>query len=91
MTLAGDIVVSSVLTIFALVLHRITAALFNSDTALYGIATEGTAVFNGAERAAFWADFFIIWLPLLIVGFAWSFAAIKSFKRQRITARRRIR
>ena len=91
MTLAGDIVVSSVLTIFALVLHRITAALFNSDTALYAIATEGTAVFSGAERAAFWADFLIIWLPLLIVAFAWAYAGIKAFKRQRITARRRVR
>lgn len=90
MTLAYDFVVASVLSIFAIVIHRISAALFNVNSGLYEIATDGTQVFNGAERAAFMADFLIIWLPLLIFGFAWAYAAVKAYRRQSITARRQV-
>jgi len=91
MTVAYDIVQASVLTVFALVIHRITSAIFNESGALYGIATDGTAILSGPQRAAFMADFFIIWLPLLIMGFAWSFAAVKAYKRQSVTAQRQVR
>lgn len=91
MTMAGDIVVSSILTIFAIIIHRISAELFNQQTALYGIATEGTEVFHGPERAAFIADVLIIWVPMLIIGFAWTWAALKAYKRQTMTARQQVR
>ena len=81
---------SSVLTLFAIVIHRISAALFNQNGALYAIASDGTGVFSGASRAAFWADFLIIYLPLLMVGFAWAWAGIKAYRRQVATAQRRV-
>lgn len=89
--MAYDIAVSSVLTIFAIILHRITAEIFNQNGGLYQIATDGTEVFGGPERAAFIADFLIIWLPLLIIGFAWAWAAIKAYRRQTVTAQRQVR
>jgi hypothetical protein len=65
--------------------------LFNAESGLYKVATDGTSVFHGAERAAFIADFLIIWLPLLMIGFAWSYAAVKAYRRQAVTATRQVR
>lgn len=89
--MAYDIVVAGVLSIFALVIHRINVELFNTESGLYEIAAEGTEVFGGAEKAAFMSDFLIIWLPLLIFGFAWVYAGVKIYRRQAVSARQPVR
>lgn len=90
MSRAYDFTVAGVLTIFAGIIHRVSVELFDVDTPLYGVATDGTANLSGGEFAALVSEFLILWLPLLIFGFAWTYAMIKEYRRQSLTARRQV-
>lgn len=90
MTRAYDFTLAGVLSIFSVILHRIGIAMFDTDTPLYAIATDGTATLNGAEKAAMWSEFFILWLPLLIFATGWLYALIREYRRQAITAQRQV-
>jgi len=90
MSSAYDIVQAMVLSAFAIVLHRVCVEVFNTNGALYGIAVDGTANLHGAERAAFMAEFLVLWLPMLIFGFAWVYAFYKIYRRQAITAQTQV-
>lgn len=91
MSTAYDLVVAGVLSIISLVIHRISVELFNTESALYKTATDGTANLSGPENAAFISEFLIVYLPLLIFGFAWTYAFVRVYRRQTTTARRQVR
>lgn len=83
---AYDFVVAGVLTMIAIIIHLVSVELFSPDKPLYGIATDGTQVMNGAARAAFWSEFLIVWMPLAVVATAMTWVFIREFRRQVQTA-----
>ena len=82
MSRAADFVIASVLIMVSGIIHLISIELFNVEGALYGIATDGTEVLNGAERAAFWSEFFIVWLPMMVAVAAMAWVVIREYRRQ---------
>lgn len=89
-TRAYDLTTGGVLSAIALVIHRVSVELFNTQSALYKTATDGTANLSGPENAAFLSEFLIVWLPLLMFGFAWTYALIREYRRQVVTARTQV-
>lgn len=87
MTRAYDFVVAGVITIIAAIIHRISVALFAPDGALWAIATDGTGVFSGTQRAALWFEILTVWVPLLMIGGIWAWALVREYRRQRQTVR----
>lgn len=88
MTLAYDIVVAGILAIVAVIIHVIGVELFAPGTALYQTASQATNL-NGAERASFWSEFFVVWLPIAIAGTGPAWVFIRAYRRQAITAYQR--
>jgi uncharacterized membrane protein len=86
MSTAYDLVVGTVLSIIAMIIHRLGAELFAPDKPLYAIATDGTAVLNGASRVELWYQTLTIWMPILVIGGAWTYVMIRIYRRQVRTA-----
>jgi hypothetical protein len=85
MSRAYDIVVASVITIIAVVIHVVSLELFAKGTPLHELAA-GATHFSAADKAALWADMLIIWVPLLAVGGIWAWVFIREYRRQAATA-----
>jgi hypothetical protein len=86
MSRAFDFIVVGVIWIIAAVIHLIGVSLFAPDSPLYTVATDGTETMNGAARAAFMSEFFIIWLPLMAGIGIMAWAMIREYRRQAATA-----
>lgn len=86
MSRAYDLTVASVLTIIAVVIHLMGVELFAPTGVLYGIATDGTEVFNGTARATLWFEIITVWAPLATTGTGWLWVLIREYRRQVQTA-----
>jgi len=86
MSTAYDLVVGTVLTIIAMVIHRVGTELFAPNKPLHEIASDGTAVLSGASRVDLWYQILTIWVPLLVIGGAWAYVMIRIYRRQVRTA-----
>jgi len=86
MTLAYDFVRTGVLTVIAIVIHRMGVELFSPDGVLYGVATDGTGNVNGTANAQLWYEIIAIWAPLAVLGFAVVYTLVRIYKRQVQTA-----
>lgn len=86
-------VLTGVMYIIAYVIHFISAKIFATDGALYTLASSGTEAMNGAQRAAFWQEALVVWVPL-IAGVGITFwLLVSEYKAQQQTtaaARRRV-
>jgi len=88
MSTAFDITVATVISIIAIVIHRVGTELFAPNKPLHEIASDGTAVLQGASRVDLWYQTLTIWIPILVIAGAWSYAFIRLYKRQVRTAAR---
>lgn len=86
-----DFVVVGVIYIIAIVIHVISVELVSPGTPLYAIATDGTAVMNGAARAELWYKILTVWVPLLAMGGITAWGFVREYRRQAITAAQRVR
>jgi hypothetical protein len=86
MTRAFDFVVVGVIYIVAIVIHLMGINLFAPGTPLYSLATTGTAVMHGQERADMWYEILTLWVPLLAAGGISAWAFIREYRRQAATA-----
>lgn len=77
-----DFTVVAVITIIAVVIHRMSLELFAPDAPLYAIATDGTEVMNGQALADLWFQIIAIWVPLAAAGAIAAWAMIREYKRQ---------
>lgn len=90
MTRAFDFTVVSVVYIVAVIIHLMAVELMAPGTPLYVVGTTGTEAMNGQQ----WADqtFMILstWVPL--IGFAGitAWAVVREYRRQAVTAVRRV-
>lgn len=82
MALAYDIARATVLSIIAVLVHLIAVELLAPGGILYGVATDGTAVMNGAARAGLWFQILSVWVPLGVFAFAWLWVFVRMFRRQ---------
>jgi hypothetical protein len=87
MSRAFDYVVSGVLVLVSVLIHRIGLELFAPNTPLHDLASQGVHM-NGAERADLWFQILGIWFPLLGLGFAFTYLIVKEYRRQVTTAAR---
>jgi len=88
MTRIFDFTVSGVLVIISAVIHRIAVELFAPESPLHALASDGTAVLNGASRADLWFQILSVWVPIMVIAFAAGFILIKEYRRQVATATR---
>jgi len=88
MSRAFDIVVVGVITIISAVIHRIGVELFAPNKPLHEIASDGTAVLNGAARADLWFQIITVWVPLLAIGAIFAWSLLREYRRQIATATR---
>lgn len=90
MSRAFDFVVVGVIVIISVVIHLMGIQLFAPDAPLHTLASTGTEVMNGAERADLWYQVLALWVPLgSSVGIIlWAF--IREYRRQRATVARRV-
>lgn len=90
MTRAFDFTLWTVIFIIAVVVHYLGVSLMAPGTALYGLATDGTAVMNGQQ----WADrtFMIVstWVPLISIGGITAWVFVREYKRQAVNAVTRV-
>lgn len=86
MTRVFDFTVAGVIHIIAVVVHFMGITLFQPGSALYDIATDGTAVMNGTARADLWFEIITIYAPLLAVGSIWGWLLMREYRRQVTTA-----
>lgn len=86
MGLAYDLTVASVVTIIAIVIHLIGIELVAPGAPLYEMAATGTSNLGGADKANFWFQIFVVYIPLIAIGGVWVWTIIKSYKRQVQTA-----
>jgi len=86
---AYDLTVASVITIMMFIMHRISVEMFAPGTALYTVATDGTANVNGAQHADLWFQIIGIWAPFgaSVAILIWSL--IREYKRQVSTVAQR--
>lgn len=84
-----DFTIAGVIVIIAAVIHRAALELFAPESPLHEIASDGTGVLNGAQRADLWFEILAIWVPILTIGgiIAWIF--LREYRRQVATAVRR--
>lgn len=87
MTRAFDFTLSGTLVIIAAVGHRISVELFAPESPLHRFASKGE-VLNGAARADLWFQILAVWVPLLMIGFAFAYLLIREYRRQVATATR---
>lgn len=85
MTRAFSFVVATVIYIIAYVLHTISAYIFSPDGQLYAVAASAENL-NGAARAEFWSQFFIVWLPIIMVAGITLWVVVREYRRQTATA-----
>jgi len=88
MSRAFDFVVGGVISIIAVVIHRVSLELFAPDTPLHKIASDGTSVMDGAARADLWFEILSIWMPLMAMGGIAVWMLIREYRRQVQTATR---
>jgi len=88
MSTAFDLTVATVISIIAIVIHRVGTELFAPDKPLHEIASDGTAVLSGASRVDLWYQTLTIWVPILVIGGAWAYVFVRIYKRQVRTAAR---
>jgi len=86
MGLAYDLVVASVVTIVAVVVHLMMVELISPGTILWETATTGTENLNGTQRVSFWFEIMVLWVPLIGIGGVWLWTVVKAYKRQVQTA-----
>lgn len=86
MGLAYDLVVASVVTIIAIVVHFIGVELVAPGTAMWDMATTGTANLDGTAKATLWFEIFVVWVPLIGMAGVWSWTVVKAYRRQVQTA-----
>lgn len=85
MSRAFSFVVATVVYIIAYVLHVVSANIFHPDGELYSLAASAENL-DGAARAAFWSQFFIVWLPVIMVGGITLWMVVREYRRQTATA-----
>lgn len=90
MSRAFDFVVVGVIYIVAVVIHLMGINLFAPGTPLHQVASTGTAVMGGAAKADLWYEIITLWAPLLAVGGISLWAFIREYRRQTVTAARRV-
>jgi succinate dehydrogenase hydrophobic anchor subunit len=90
MSRAFSFVVATVIYIIAYVLHTISAYIFHPDGELYAVAASAENL-DGAARAAFWSQFFIVWLPLIMVGGITLWVVVREYRRQTATRPAQVR
>jgi hypothetical protein len=78
--------VAAVIYIVSAVIHRMAIELFAPESPLHALASDGTAVMNGAQRADLWFEILSIWLPLLCIGGVSLWLLVLEYKTQTITA-----
>jgi uncharacterized membrane protein len=88
MTTAYDLVIGTVISIIAMIIHRVGTELFAPDKPLHEIASDGTAVLSGASRVDLWYQTLTIWVPVLAIAGIWAYVFIRIYKRQVRTAAR---
>jgi len=88
MTRIFDFTLSGVLVIVAAVVHRMAVELFAPESPLHILASDGTEVMKGAERADLWFEILAIWVPLAVIFFAGMYLLIREYRRQVATATR---
>jgi len=86
MGLAYDLVVASVITIIAIVIHLIGIELVGPSTPLFEMAVEEASNLGGAAKANLWFEIFAVWIPLIAIAGIWLWTVIKAYKRQVQTA-----
>lgn len=91
MTRAFTFVVLTVTYVISYVIHLIATRLFHPDGPLYGVATDGTEIMNGPERAHFMFEVLSVYVPLLAVAGITAWAVVKEYRRQTQTTQRRVR
>lgn len=80
-----DFTVASVVTIVAVVVHRMGVELLAPGTPLYETATDGTQNVNGPEFADFVWQAVSIWIPLIAVFGILAWAVLREYRRQAVT------
>jgi len=88
MSTAFDITVATVISIIAIVIHRVGTELFAPNKPLHEIASDGTAVLSGASRVDLWYQTLTIWVPILVIAGSWIYVMIRIYRRQVRTAAR---
>jgi len=91
MSRAFDFTVLGVIYIIAIIIHLMGIELFSPGTPLYNLATDGTQTMNGAERAQLWYEILTVWVPMLAMGGITCWGFIREYRRQAVTAARRVR
>lgn len=85
MTRAFDFTVSTVVTIIAVVVHRMGVELLAPGTPLHDVATDGTGNVNGPEFAEFVWQAVSIWIPLIAIIGILAWAMLREYRRQAVT------
>jgi hypothetical protein len=80
--------VVGVIYIISAVIHRMAVELFAPESPLHALASDGTAVMNGAARADLWFQILSIWIPLLAMGGVTAWLLVTEYRTQTITAAR---
>lgn len=90
MSRAFDFTVVGVIWIIAVVIHTISVELFAPGTPLFDLASSGTEIMDGQARAELWHEILAVWMPLLSAAGISAWAFVREYRRQAVTAPRRI-
>jgi hypothetical protein len=82
MSRSYDFVVAGVVTLVAFAMHRLMVGMVTPGTALWDVATTGTAVFNGLQNATWWMEIGTVWIPIIGIGGVWAWVLIREYRRQ---------
>lgn len=91
MTRAFDFVVVGVIYIIAVVIHLMGVELLAPGSPLHVIASTGTEVMQGAERADLWYEIIALWVPIMAAAGISAWAFIREYRRQTTSVVRGIR
>jgi len=78
--------VAAVIYIISAVIQRMAIELFAPESPLHKLASDGTAVMNGAQRADLWFEILSIWIPLFAMGGVSLWLLVAEYRRQIATA-----
>lgn len=84
-------IVLSVTYIISFIIHMTATMLFTPDGALFAMATDGTEILSGPERAQLWFEILAIWVPVIAVVGVTAWALVTEYRRQTATDARRVR
>lgn len=94
MTRSYDFVVATVVTLVAIVWHRIAVDAIAPDASLYetvsSLAVSGGPL-NVGTRISFWFEIGVIWIPLIAIGAIWLYVFVREFRRQVATGAGEVR